>query len=113
VRKKGPFAVKNCKAVTYASTHYTMTIDCTRTNGVKNSLRVPTISWVFAEPNGRTEKIDLARKGKSKTDPYGSVRFLSYGTIFSHSPASERATTATTGSASLRLNTSWGTPGSM
>jgi hypothetical protein len=35
-----------------------------------------------------------------------SGRVRSYGTMFSHSCASERATTATTGSVSLRLNTS-------
>jgi hypothetical protein len=33
--------------------------------------------------------------------------------MFCHSLASERATTATTGSVSLTLNTSCGTPGSM
>jgi hypothetical protein len=36
-----------------------------------------------------------------------------YGMMFCHSLASDRATTATTGSVSLALNTSCGTPGSM
>ena len=38
---------------------------------------------------------------------------LSYAMMCSHSEASERATTAITGSVSLALNTSCGTPGSM
>ena len=40
-------------------------------------------------------------------------RYLRYRMIRSHSLASDRATTATTGSVSLRLKTSCGTPGSM
>src|SRR4051794_27289109 len=39
--------------------------------------------------------------------------FRSYGTILSHSSALDLATTATTSSVSLMLNTSCGTPGSM
>ncbi len=51
--------------------------------------------------------------GRRLADAPAHSRARGYGTMCSHSAASDRATTATTGSRSLRLKTSWGTPGSM
>ena len=45
--------------------------------------------------------------------PGYSAWVRSYGMMLSHSSAEDRATKATTGSVSLMLNTSWGTPGLM
>src|SRR5215468_8208014 len=57
--------------------------------------------------------VDLQRRREPvRSGLHGYLR-LSYATMFSHSKASDRATTATTGSVSLKLRTSCGIPGSM